>query len=243
MSLTSQYVQVSAQRNSCISHKYSISYQSFVYEEIRPHILNTRGGERLMLRIPVLCPLLYLLQTTSKNPASLSTLRMTPRNHQIIYAPSDESPRHAKSLVLAGSTTSPDDSTNSDWRTTLSASFFDLPVTIYNPYRPDWDSSWREDIDFAPFREQVEWELDKQDKADVVVVYFHPATQAPVSLLELGIWSRTPGKVIAICPKGYWKRGNVQIACKKFDVKMMDNLDGLRDAIVKKLFMDTDLSV
>jgi hypothetical protein len=137
-----------------------------------------------------------------------------------------------KSIFLGGTTSRID---TSDWRETLSSSLCDLPVTIYNPYRADWDNSWREDINFTPFREQVEWELDKQDKADIVIVYFHPATQAPVSLLEFGICARIPGKAIVVCPEGYWKRGNVEIVCKKFGVEMVDSVDGLREAVVKRL--------
>ncbi|GFF56583.1 hypothetical protein IFM62136_03158 [Aspergillus lentulus] len=151
---------------------------------------------------------------------------------QVIYAPSDEASRGVKSIFLAGTTNKVD---TSDWRETLSTSLSDLSVTIYNPYRSDWDSSWREDIDFPPFREQVEWELDKQDKADIVLIYFHPATQAPVSLLELGICARIPGKAIVVCPEGYWKRGNVQIVCEKYGIEMVDNVGALRDAIVKRL--------
>lgn len=77
------------------------------------------------------------------------------------------------------------------------------PVTIFNPNRPDWDSTWREDINFGPYREQVLWELDKQVAADLVVVYLHPATLAPISLLEFGLSAQVPGKVIAIAPEGY----------------------------------------
>ncbi|THC97165.1 hypothetical protein EYZ11_003330 [Aspergillus tanneri] len=155
----------------------------------------------------------------------------SPRN-QLIYALSDEASRGLKSVFLAGTTSKID---MSDWRETLSASLSDVPVTIYDPYRADWDSSWREDINFAPYRKQVEWELDKQDKADIVVIHFHPATQAPVSLLEFEIWARVPGKVITVCPEGYWKRGNVQIVCRKFGVEMVDNVDGLKEAVVKRL--------
>ncbi|KAF7175467.1 hypothetical protein CNMCM7691_008568 [Aspergillus felis] len=152
--------------------------------------------------------------------------------NQVIYAPSEEAPRGVKSIFLAGTTNKVDPS---DWRETLSTSLSDLPVTIYNPYRPDWDSSWTEDINFPPYRKQVEWELEKQDKADIVVIYFHPATQSPISLLELGICTRVPRKAIVVCPEGYWKRGNVQIVCEKYGVEMVDNVDALREAIVKRL--------
>ena len=106
---------------------------------------------------------------------------------------------------------------------------------MYNPYRADWDRSWREDINFTPYQEQVEWEFDKQDKADIVVVYFHLATQAPVSLLEFGICARVPGKAIVVYSEGYWKKGNLQIVCKKFGVEMVNSIDRLREAIVKRL--------
>ncbi|OJJ77762.1 hypothetical protein ASPBRDRAFT_37009 [Aspergillus brasiliensis CBS 101740] len=151
---------------------------------------------------------------------------------QVINAPSDETPRGILSIFLAGTTSKVD---TRDWRETLCASLSDIPITIYNPYRPDWDSSWREDINFPPYRQQVEWELDKQDKADVVVIYFHPATQAPISLLELGISARVPGKAIVVCPEGYWKRGNVQIVCEKFGIEMVEDVGRLGEAVVKRL--------
>lgn len=152
--------------------------------------------------------------------------------HQLIRAPSDEDPRFPKSVFLAGTTSTVD---GHNWRELVTTALFAEPLTIYNPYRKDWDSSWREDIDFAPFREQVEWELDKQEKADIIVLYFDPATQAPISLLELGLCARIPGKAIVLCPDGYPKRGNVQVLCRKYGVEMVDNVDELKEAIMKRL--------
>lgn len=155
--------------------------------------------------------------------------------HQLIRAPSDKDPRFAKSVFLAGATTQVD---GHNWRELVRTALFEVPLTIYDPYRKDWDSSWREDIDFTPYREQVEWELDKQDKADIVVLYFDPATQAPISLLELGLCARVPGKAIVLCPEGYWKRGNVQIVCRKYGVETVNSVDELKEAIVKRLPAD-----
>ena len=123
---------------------------------------------------------------------------------QVILAPSEETPRGVKSVFLAGTTTKVD---AIDWRVALAASLSETNITVYNPYRVDWDNTWREDVNFPPYRQQVEWELDKQEKADMVVIYFHPATQAPISLLELGLCARKPGKAIVLCPQGYWKTG------------------------------------
>ncbi|OAR03379.1 hypothetical protein LLEC1_08160 [Akanthomyces lecanii] len=83
---------------------------------------------------------------------------MSRRRVQVIYAPLQESPCGLQSIFLAGTTTNTADST--DWRETLSLLLAERPITIYNPYRADWDSTWHEDAGFAPFREQVEWELD-----------------------------------------------------------------------------------
>ncbi len=161
-------------------------------------------------------------------PCQMSSIQRS----QIIHAPSEEPINGVKSIFLAGTIYAND---KVDWREKLSASLSAHPITVYNPNRPDWDSTWREDITFTPYREQVLWELDKQAKADLVVVYFHPATAAPISLLEFGLSAQIPGKVIAVAPKGYSKRGNVQIVCQKFGIEFLENIDSLDEVIVKKL--------
>jgi hypothetical protein len=150
---------------------------------------------------------------------------------QVILAPSHERARGLYSIFLAGTTSRVD---TGDWRGVLSASLANYPLTIYNPYRPDWDSTWHEDVSFLPFREQVQWELDKQDKADVVAVYFHPETQAPISLLEFGLSAPIPGKVVVVCPHGFWKRGNVELVCDRFGIDILDSIDELQMWIVNK---------
>ncbi|KAI1458207.1 hypothetical protein F4805DRAFT_150920 [Annulohypoxylon moriforme] len=154
-----------------------------------------------------------------------------PKN-QIVFAPSTEPYRGIKSVFLAGTTTKTSD--GRDWREALAESLLDLPLTVINPYRPDWDSSWKEDITCHRFKEQVEWELEKQDSADMVVFYFGPATEAPISLLELGLCARS-GKAIVVCPEGYKKRGNVQIVCRKYRLDIVEGLDALKPAIKRRL--------
>ncbi|KAI0100304.1 hypothetical protein GGR51DRAFT_359854 [Nemania sp. FL0031] len=170
--------------------------------------------------------------STIKMPTSVSKC-------QIIKAPSREPPRWAKKVFLAG-TTNP--TGEGDWRESLSESLADQPLTIYNPLRPDWDSTWREDVSFEPYRKQVEWELDMQDTADIIVVYFHPDTKAPISLLELGLCAGKD-KAIVVCPEGYWKRGNVQIVCRRYGVEFLEDVNGLKDAIMKKLYGSANLSL
>ncbi|KAK1846587.1 hypothetical protein CCHR01_10750 [Colletotrichum chrysophilum] len=133
-----------------------------------------------------------------------------------------------KSVFLAGTTS------KRDWRKDLIESIAHLPITIFNPFRPDWDSTWREDISDTRFKEQVEWELEMQERANIVIVYFEPGTEAHISLLELGLCARS-GKAIVACPEGYKKGGNVQVVCARFGVPLLESYEDLRDELIRRL--------
>jgi Nucleoside 2-deoxyribosyltransferase like len=113
----------------------------------------------------------------------------------------------------------------------MTTSLAHLPITILNPRRADWDSSWVEDISNPPFREQVEWELNALAAADIIAMYFDNDTKAPISLMELGLHVKS-GKMIVCCPQGYWKRGNVQIVCARFGVRVVETLGELVEGVV-----------
>src|SRR5580765_1156092 len=93
-----------------------------------------------------------------------------------------------------------------DWQAALAAR---LPagVAALNPRRDEWDASWRQSIDEPKFREQVEWELDGLERADLVEMWFVPDTKAPITLLELGLSARAD-KLVVGCPDGFWRKGN-----------------------------------
>ena len=116
------------------------------------------------------------------------------------------------------------------WQTELEAALADAPVTIWNPRRDAWDSSWRQSIDEPLFREQVEWELEALERASLVAMYFAPETRSPISLLELGLFARS-GKLVVCCPEGYWRRGNVQVVCRRYGVREVADLAALAGAI------------
>ena len=117
-----------------------------------------------------------------------------------------------------------------DWQTELTAILNSYPITILNPRRAAWDASWPQEAEFAPFREQVTWELEGLERADQIVVYFDPATQAPITLLELGLFART-GKLLVCCPAGYWRRGNVAIVCERYGIPQIASLAELGVAV------------
>ncbi|KAK1759912.1 hypothetical protein QBC47DRAFT_373312 [Echria macrotheca] len=150
------------------------------------------------------------------------------RRAQVVLAPSRPPHTGKKSIFLAGT------AIGHDWRESLTEALSHLPVTIFNPLRRDWDSSWREDISFAPFREQVEWELDMQEHADLVVLYYGPGTDAPIALLEFGLCARQ-GKAVVACHKDYRKRGNVHIVSQRLGIDFVDAEEDFVGAVIKKL--------
>lgn len=120
------------------------------------------------------------------------------------------------------------------WQAEVEVALADLQVTIFNPRRDAWDVSWEQSITNPQFREQVEWELEAQERASIIAAYFDPATKAPITLLELGLFARS-GKVMACCPPGFWRRGNVQIVCARYAVPLYDRLSDLVQALRERL--------
>ncbi|QPC76684.1 hypothetical protein HYE68_007436 [Fusarium pseudograminearum] len=135
------------------------------------------------------------------------------------------------SIFLAGITTN---TKEPDWRQSITDALSNYPVTILNPYRPDWDSTWREDFSDKRWAGQVSWELDMQEAADIIVFMFHQATEAPISLMELGLAVRTKSVIVCAHPD-YRKRGNVEAVCRRFGVKLLNTLEELSGFLITML--------
>lgn len=121
-----------------------------------------------------------------------------------------------------------------DWQTQVEHALSDLDVLILNPRRDAWDPSWVQSLDNPLFREQVEWELAGLERAGVVAMYFAPATRAPVTLLEFGLCARG-GRLVVCCPEGYWRRGNVQVVCRRYGVPLLSSLPDLVAELRRRL--------
>lgn len=160
----------------------------------------------------------------------IAALRMASEGN-MVFPPDPVKPTSRICVFLAGSI---DMGKAVDWQTDLAGKLDDTGALFLNPRRVDWDSSWEQNIRNDQFREQVEWELDGLDRADIVALYFDPKGQAPISLLELGLHAQE-GKVVVYCPKGYWRKGNVEVVCKRFGIPLYGDypkfVDALRDRI------------
>jgi len=128
----------------------------------------------------------------------------------------------AKKLFLAGSI---ELGAAEDWQQKVEGLLNNTDWVIFNPRRDNWDNSWVQSINNPQFREQVEWELKAQEEADKIIMYFDPSTKSPISLLELGLFGRERGKMIVVCPDGFWRKGNVDIVCERYKIKQVGTLE------------------
>jgi hypothetical protein len=121
-----------------------------------------------------------------------------------------------------------------DWQTRVIKHFQWNHIDFYNPRRADWDSSWTQSLNNPNFFEQVSWELDMLLQSNFIYMYIDPSTQSPISLLELGMFARS-GKIIVCCPDGFYRKGNVDVVCQKFNVPLFTDFDTSLIALQNKI--------
>jgi hypothetical protein len=129
----------------------------------------------------------------------------------------------AASIFLAGSI---DMGRAAPWQAEVEQALADTPALILNPRRDDWDATWPQRADHPQFRAQVEWELEAQERAGLVAMYFAPGSQAPITLLELGLFAGS-GRLVVCCPEGFWRKGNVDVVCQRYGVPQAADLAAL----------------
>lgn len=102
------------------------------------------------------------------------------------------------------------------------AEMLSIGCTVLNPRRDNWDTSWVQSLESPQFVEQVEWELEAQGKADIILMYFSPGTKSPITLMELGLFAHR--NLVVCCPEGFWRKGNVDVVCKRYGIRQVDSL-------------------
>ncbi|RJP74330.1 MAG: hypothetical protein C4539_00350 [Ignavibacteriales bacterium] len=113
-----------------------------------------------------------------------------------------------------------------NWQAKLEKDLSPFNVIILNPRREDWNKDWQPVSTDKHFREQVEWELTALESADIIIMYFAPDSQSPISLLEFGMYAKT-NKLMVICPEGFWRKGNVDIVSDRYKIKTFETFDEL----------------
>lgn len=130
--------------------------------------------------------------------------------------------KNEKAIFLAGSI---EEGKAEKWQDKLTKMLKDANnLVILNPRRDDWDDTWVQEMSNPQFREQVEWELSGQEVSTVIPCYFDPSTKSPITLLELGLFNK---KMVVCCPRGFYRKGNVDIVCNRYNIPMAKDLDEL----------------
>ena len=109
-----------------------------------------------------------------------------------------------------------------NWQTDKAMFFQRLGFDVFNPRRHDWDASWEQKFENPQFYQQVNWELHALEAADLILMYFAPSTKSPISLLELGLFAESR-KIVVVCPDEFWRRGNVEIVCNRYNIPFYTN--------------------
>lgn len=112
------------------------------------------------------------------------------------------------------------------WQDVVIDNCRDLPGTILNPRRANWDPTWNQSLDNPHFAGQVAWELDGLEQADVIICWLPATAQARISLMEIGLHARH-GRLLIGCAIGFHSRGNVLAVGQRFGVPVVDTLPDL----------------
>ncbi len=121
-----------------------------------------------------------------------------------------------------------------NWQNEIVNRLDHLPINVFNPRRDDWNSEWKQSIDNVPFKEQVLWEMNAMNNANLIVFNFLPDSQSPVTLMELGLHANRGimGEIIVCCPNEYWRSGNVHIICEEYGINLFKQFDELVDYLL-----------
>jgi len=129
--------------------------------------------------------------------------------------------RSKPSVFFAGTI---DQGNSADWQSQLANTALFMKYNIFNPRRPNWDSSWDNDFENPHFFQQVNWELEAINQADIVIFYFAKDSKSPISLMELGYVVGIKKKCICVCYSGFYRRGNIEVLCSKENIPLYYDL-------------------
>jgi|TARA_R110000851_G_scaffold56073_3_gene131225 hypothetical protein len=146
---------------------------------------------------------------------------------KVIHAP-EELKMNKMSIFLAGTIGLKSESP--DWQKAVAKEFDKFDVVFLNPRRPDWDENFGSD----EVVEQVKWELDAMDKADIIWVNILEDSESPITIAETYRHAGS-GKLFAACPKGFYRYDNVKAVCEHYKSPLYDSWDELKEGFEKNM--------
>ena len=149
------------------------------------------------------------------------------------YKAPEKYPNDNKFTIFLGGTIEMGNSI--DWQKTLTESLKEFDVRILNPRRDDFDKSAEQSIKNPYFKDQVNWELDGLDRADIIVMNLLKDSLSPISMMEIGLYTKENKRMFICCPDGFWRKGNIEVIVDRY--RYSENLIIFNDYnnMVKKL--------
>lgn len=138
-----------------------------------------------------------------------------------VKAPGNYDPAKRYTIFLAGAI---DQGKAENWQEKVARALDEFDITILNPRRDDWDASWEQTADNPEFAKQVNWELDAQEAADMIVFVFTKDSKAPITFLEFGLFG-TKKDAVVCAEEGFYRQGNLDIVAQRNGIPMYHNLD------------------
>lgn len=140
-----------------------------------------------------------------------------------IEAPQELYPTKEPSLFLGGGITD-----CPDWQALTLGMLKDHPITLINPRRAAFDLR-DEDVSVN----QIEWEHAALHSADAIMFWFPAETLCPITLYELGAWSKSDKKLFVGTHLNYQRRLDVvtQTRLARPGLKVVWNLEQVMDQI------------
>lgn len=96
----------------------------------------------------------------------------------------------------------------------------------WNPRRSGGFTSSAEEMKY-----QIEWELERLEKCDIIVMNILGSSKSPITLLEMGLHMRS-GKLYIACEPDFYRYDNVRITCGRYGVPLFDSLDQLLQELI-----------
>ena len=119
-----------------------------------------------------------------------------------------------------------------DWQSKFAERFDALGFEVFNPRRADWNSDWIQSFENPHFYQQVDWELNALEKSNYILMHFSGGTLSPISLLELGLYAHS-GKLLVHCDDDFWRKGNVDMVCKRWNIPQFNSLEAIVAHLLK----------
>ena len=98
-------------------------------------------------------------------------------------------------------------------------------MVLISPRRPEFTPDMED--------EQIKWELDALEKADLIMMWFPAAAKAPVSFLETGLYMSS-GKLVIGVEQGFYRQRNLELTCGYYGIPIWNSLDELVEEVTRR---------